>query len=47
MPTADLMREAREWGTAAGPFPNDPEFAEEVAREHREFINWMAAPRTS
>lgn len=40
--TEGLAREARKWNTKASPFPEDPAFAQEVAREHRAFIDRMA-----
>lgn len=40
--TPDAMtREAKQWSTAASPFPDDPAFAEEVVREHQAFISRM------
>jgi hypothetical protein len=40
--TEKLAREAREWSTKASPFPEDPAFIQEVAREHRAFIDRIA-----
>lgn len=37
----EVVREAKQWSTAASPFPGDPAFAEEVAREHEAFIGRM------
>jgi hypothetical protein len=41
--TARLVREAKSW---VATFPDDPEFAEQVNREHRKFIERMEAGRS-
>lgn len=40
--TEKLTREARKWSTEASPFSGDQAFIQEVAREHRAFIDRMA-----
>lgn len=40
--TATLVSHAKRYCTQSSPFPEDPDFAEEVWREHRAFIEKMA-----